>query len=702
MNAAGRPFPPGTTTETTMLAPHRARAIACALPLAASLVATPVADGAPAHDTRQAAGPRADRLDVTFTGRVTDAGTGQPVEGAQVIVDGMRDGATSKADGSYTLLARGLERGARVALTARRIGYTSVRQIVRADSARATVHFALAQATNQLSAQVIVTDEARRRVRPGRPGGRAEAAAVQEQGATAVASSPAVGNAYGTGAAAPPPVRGIAGGVAGGTAGDIRTRSAPWNTEEYARIEDNPFLGAKANPLSTFSVDVDRASYANVRRFLAQGQRPPKDAVRIEELVNYFRYDYAGPSATHPVAIHTELAVAPWQPQHRLLKIGLQARKIDLKDAPANNLVFLVDVSGSMQPENRLPLLRRAFRLLVDELREQDRVAIVVYAGAAGLVLPPTSGAEKAKIHAAIDGLEAGGSTAGGAGITLAYDVARKHHLKGGNNRVILATDGDFNVGVSSTSELVRLVEERREQGTFLTVLGVGMGNYKDGRLEQLADKGNGNYAYIDDLLEAKKTLVTEMGGTLLTVAKDVKLQVEFNPAKVAAYRLIGYENRMLRAEDFNDDKKDAGEMGAGHTVTALYEIVPAGVEGTVRMTSVDSLRFTRPERPATAESGELAYVKLRYKDPDGTTSRLLEHGVADRVARMSTDFTFASSVAAFGMLLRESEHKAKADWRLVSRLAREGKGRDEEGYRAEFIRMVEMVGEKMVAEVDR
>jgi Ca-activated chloride channel family protein len=685
------------------------RTVAYAVPFTATLVAAAPVTSLLARPADVAVAVRAARVDLLISGRVTDSGSAQPVEGAQVMVEGTSRGTVTAASGRYQLLVPGIARGARVVVVARRIGYSSVRREVQADSARMTVDFALSASATTLQSQVVVTDAAaaaaanraakvrgrEAREQLARPGSRTESAAQGYATGMAV-----------VGATAAPTPR-MVGDVSGDIAGGLRRRSDAWNTEEYDRIEDNPFLGARQNPLSTFSIDVDRASYANVRRYLTQGQRPPKDAVRIEELVNYFRYDYAGPDGRHPVAIHTELAAAPWQPAHRLLRVGVQGRKIDLKSAPANNLVFLIDVSGSMQPENKLPLLKRAFALLVDELREEDRVSIVVYAGAAGMVLPPTSGADKPKIHAALAALDAGGSTAGGAGIRLAYDIAKQQHIRGGNNRVILATDGDFNVGVSSTSELVRLVEEKREQGTFLTVLGFGMGNYKDGRLEQLADKGNGNYAYIDDLLEARKTLVTELGGTLVTIAKDVKLQVEFNPARVAAYRLIGYENRLLRAEDFNDDKKDAGELGAGHTVTALYEIVPVGAEATVTVRGVDSLRYERPApldptaRPAS-EGGELAYVKLRYKDPDGSTSRLLEHPVANRVTRASTDFTFAAAVAAFGMVLRESEHKGNADWRMVAQLARAGRGEDAEGYRSEFIRLVEGTVGKELARTER
>ena len=683
------------------------RAIARTLPLTVALLATAPVTTLLARPAAQPvlhdAARDVRRIDLLISGRVVDSSTGSGVEGAQVLVQGSGKGAVTAASGRYELLVPGVKSGSTVTVSVRRIGYASVQRIVRADAARLTLDFALSASATQLQTQRIATEST-----------------VGDQASVAAAAPPPTGKAVQAYGQAGPAMRVRAarpgsrleardgsGNVAyaGGVPDSLRRRGAPWNTEEYDRIEDNPFLGARQNPLSTFSIDVDRASYANVRRYLSAGQQPPKDAVRIEELVNYFRYDYAGPSDRHPVKIHTELAAAPWAGAHRLLRVGVQAKKIDLASAPANNLVFLIDVSGSMEPENKLPLLKRAFALLVDELREKDKVSIVVYAGAAGLVLPPTSGADKPKIHAALEALSAGGSTAGGAGIRLAYDIAKQQHIRGGNNRVILATDGDFNVGVSSTSELVRLVEEKREQGTFLTILGFGMGNYKDGRLEQLADKGNGNYAYIDDLLEARKTLVTELGGTLVTIAKDVKLQVEFNPTRVAAYRLIGYENRLLRAEDFNDDKKDAGELGAGHTVTALYEIVPVGAEGTVKIRGVDSLRYERPapaSGSAVSGGSELAYVKLRYKDPDGSTSRLLEHPVADRVVRPSTDFTFAAAVAAFGMVLRESEYKGSADWPMIARLAREGRGADPEGYRIEFIRLIEGTKGKELARSDR
>ncbi|MGD2136368.1 MAG: von Willebrand factor type A domain-containing protein, partial [Gemmatimonadales bacterium] len=458
----------------------------------------------------------------------------------------------------------------------------------------------------------------------------------------------------------------------------------PTDREEYGHFVENPFLAVAANPLSTFSVDVDRASYGNVRRFvMQQGQLPPVDAVRIEELINYFPYGYEGPTGDDPLAVHAAVAPAPWRPQHRLVRIGLQAERVDLEGLPPSNFVFLLDVSGSMSPPNKLGLVKAAFRLLVEELRPVDRVAIVVYAGAAGLVLPSTPGDEKATILAAIDNLQAGGSTAGGAGIRLAYDIARRHLQPGGNNRVILATDGDFNVGVSSEGGLIRLIEQQRASGVFLTVLGVGRGNLQDAKMEQLADHGNGNYAYLDNILEAKKVFVHELGGTLHTVAKDVKIQIEFNPARVSAYRLIGYENRLLRDEDFDDDAIDAGEIGSGHSVTALYEIIPVGVESDAEVRMPDSLRyqFVTP-RPVEAGSPELLFVKVRYKEPDGDESRLMTHPVVDRDARPSSEFQFQMAVAEFGLLLRESEYRGSASAAQVLDLASRSLGQDEHGYR--------------------
>jgi len=474
-----------------------------------------------------------------------------------------------------------------------------------------------------------------------------------------------------------------------------RRQGQPGNREQYDEIVENPFVAVSVDPLSTFSIDVDRASYSNVRRFIMQdGQLPPVDAVQIEELVNYFPYSYAEPDGDAPLAIHAEVGPTPWKPQHRLVRIGLQARRVHLENLPPSNFVFLLDVSGSMMDENKLPLVKAAMRLLVNELRPKDHVAIVVYAGSAGLVLPSTPGTEKDKILDAIGRLEAGGSTAGGAGIRRAYDEAVANFIRGGNNRVILATDGDFNVGVSSDAEMVRLIEEKRQTGVFLTVLGVGEGNLQAAKMEKLADHGNGNYAYLDNLSEARKVLVHELGGTLYTVAKDVKIQVEWNPARVRAYRLIGYENRMLRNEDFTDDKKDAGEVGSGHSVTALYEIVPVGVTTDVTIRVPDSLRYQHRSVEASSAAGpELLFVKVRYKAPDGDESRLLSRPVlAEEGHAPSVDFQFQAAVAEFGLLLRNSDHRGKAELSHVIAAARDALGDDPEGYRAEFVRLAQTV----------
>ena len=472
-------------------------------------------------------------------------------------------------------------------------------------------------------------------------------------------------------------------------------RQPQWNTEEYDGIEENIFREALKNPLSTFSIDVDAASYSNVRRYINNGQRPPKDAVRIEELVNYFDYDYQQPKDDDPFAFHTEISTAPWNNKHKLVHIGLQGKTIPTEKLPPSNLVFLIDVSGSMDEPNKLPLLKSSFKMLVEQLRAQDHISIVVYAGAAGLVLEPTSGSEKKEILKALDQLQAGGSTAGGAGIKLAYAVAKEHFKPGGNNRVILATDGDFNIGESGNGAMERLIEEKRKDGVFLTVLGYGMGNYKDSKMETLADKGNGNYAYIDNITEARKVLVNEFGGTLFTIAKDVKLQIEFNPAKVKAYRLIGYENRMLKNEDFNNDKKDAGDLGSGHTVTALYEIIPVGAES--EFFKVDDLKYQHTTiDPKAKNSKELMTIKFRYKKPDEDVSKLIVHSLIDSnilLSKTSDNFRWSASVAAFGMLLRDSEYIKNFNYDAVVQMAQNSKGEDKEGYRIEFINMVKSFG---------
>lgn len=461
------------------------------------------------------------------------------------------------------------------------------------------------------------------------------------------------------------------------------------NSEEYSKIVDNGYLEVSSNPLSTFSIDVDTASYSNIRRFIENGQTPPKDSARIEEMINYFSYDYPQPTGNDPFSINMEMSNAPWNNEHKLVSIGLQGKNIDKENMPSSNIVFLIDTSGSMGDPNKLPLLKESFKLLVNQLRKEDKVSIVAYAGSAGLVLDATSGDNKQKIISALDQLSSGGSTAGGAGINLAYKIAKDNFIKNGNNRVILATDGDFNVGASSDAELVKLIEQKRDEGTFLSVLGFGMGNYKDSKMEQLADKGNGNYAYIDGIKEAKKVFVDQMGGTLLPIAKDVKLQVEFNPVKIKSYRLIGYENRKLNNEDFNDDKKDAGELGAGTSVTALYEVVPVS-------SNVDALKYQQNTTVTNAalQSNELINVKFRYKDPKESESKLISKPLLENNTdfnQTSDNFRFAASVAGFGMLLRDSQYKGDININKIIDMAKNSKSYDLQGYRNDFINMLNL-----------
>ncbi|MDH4460162.1 MAG: von Willebrand factor type A domain-containing protein [Flectobacillus sp.] len=462
-----------------------------------------------------------------------------------------------------------------------------------------------------------------------------------------------------------------------------------FSKEEYASEKEVGFKSTAKDPLTTFSIDVDRAAYTNVRRMIFQnGHLPDKDAVRVEEMINYFDYHYPQPHGNDPVSISTEVSTSPWNKGLQLIRIGLQAKNIPTDNLPASNLVFLIDVSGSMNTQNKLPLVKTAFKLLVDQLREQDKVSIVVYAGAAGLVLPPTSGKEKSKIKDALENLSAGGSTAGGEGIKLAYQTALQHFVAGGNNRVIMASDGDFNVGVSGVDELEKLIEEKRQTGVFLSILGFGMGNYKDNRMEKLSDKGNGNYAYIDNLLEAQKVFVKEFGGTLFTVAKDVKLQVEFNPVYIQAYRLIGYENRALANEDFKNDAKDAGDMGSGHTVTAIYEVVPRNIDSPYL---VDKLKYQLNLTPIGSNSNELCTVKMRYKEPDANMSQQVEVVVKNEeipFEKASENFRFAAAVSELGLLLRKSAYKGSASYNNVIEVASKALGKDEEGYRAEFIKL--------------
>jgi Ca-activated chloride channel homolog len=605
----------------------------------------------------------------TITGTVTAAADGSAIPGVNVLLKGTTKVTVTDAQGKYKINVP--EKGGVLVFSS--VGFKTNEVALGIHN----VVDVILEDSNMPLAEIVVKPEQPKQIE------------VLLQGKLAGVTSSrrnkrADSHAMGAGAYAQPL-------MSGGYYAEEKTEQ--WNTEAYNSINENIFHDALRNPLSTFSIDVDAASYSNMRRFINNGQQPPKDAVRIEEMVNYFDYDYQQPKNEEPFNIYTEISAAPWNAKHKLVHIGLQGKKIPTDNLPPSNLVFLIDVSGSMSDPNKLPLLVASFKLLVEQLREQDRVAIVVYAGAAGMVLPSTSGADKKTIIEALERLEAGGSTAGGAGINLAYAIAKENFRKEGNNRVILATDGDFNVGESSDAAMERLIEDKRKDGIFLTVLGYGMGNYKDSKMEVLADKGNGNYAYIDNILEAQKVLVNEFGGTLFTIAKDVKLQIEFNPAKVKAYRLIGYENRMLKSEDFNNDKKDAGELGSGHTVTAMYEIIPEGVES--EFYKIDELKYqkTKVERSAT-NSDELMTVKFRYKKPNEDVSKLIVHTLLDKETDKTSDnFRWSASVAAFGMLLRESEYIKGFTYDDVLMLAQGSKGEDKEGYRIEFINMVKSMG---------
>lgn len=464
------------------------------------------------------------------------------------------------------------------------------------------------------------------------------------------------------------------------------------NDEDYGVFIENPFENPKNTPLSTFSIDVDNASYTNIRRFINNGQAVPKDAVRVEEMINFFKYDYPQPKGENPFSINTEFSEAPWNSKHKILKIGLQGKNISSEKLPASNLVFLIDVSGSMNSQNKLPLLKSSMKILVDQLREEDKVAIVVYAGAAGLVLPPTSGSKKKEIVDALEKLSAGGSTAGGAGIDLAYKIAQENFIINGNNRVILATDGDFNVGSSSNSDMQTLIEEKRKTGVFLTCLGFGMGNYKDSKMEILADKGNGNYAYIDNIQEANRFLGKEFKGSMFAIAKDVKIQIEFNPKHVQSYRLIGYENRKLRDEDFTNDAIDAGELGSGHTVTALYEIIPTGVKSKFSA-EIPNLKYSKTIENKNNYNDELATIKFRYKKPDGNKSIEITEIIENKsMLNSSPDFKFSTAVAWFGLRLRDSKLIDNNSISDIKSLAKSGLTKDPDGYKAEFIRLLEAV----------
>lgn len=467
-----------------------------------------------------------------------------------------------------------------------------------------------------------------------------------------------------------------------------------FGAEEYGSFEENKYFSPLDQPLSTFSIDVDTASYSQIRRYLNEGSLPPTDAVRIEECINYFSYNYVAPSGPEPVNVSVTISDCPWNDGRYLARITLKAAELNLSEAPSTNLVFLLDVSGSMDDPDKLPLVKSAMSMLAGNLSDKDRVSIVVYAGASGVVLDGCSGSDNAVIDAALERLSAGGSTAGGEGIALAYAIAEKNFIQGGNNRVILCTDGDFNVGPSSTNELESLIENKRSSGIYLSVLGFGTGNTKDNKMETLADKGNGNYAYIDSLMEAKKVLVNEISSTLFTVAKDVKVQVEFNPDAIKEYRLIGYDNRVMAAEDFNNDKKDAGEMGAGHCVTAFYELIPVNSNDSGQ--SVDALVFqdnSEPLQTASAKAGDWLYVKFRYKQPDSDKSQLMTTmaGIKNYTAKPDNDFVFASAVAEFALALKNSDYQGSANLRDVIERAQASRGTDEDGYRAQFIQMAEL-----------
>ena len=578
----------------------------------------------------------------TITGRVTDANKGQPLPGANVTIDSLSLGTATGKQGQFRL--SNVPAGTHI-VSVSFVGYSSTQKTVTVEVGKTIqISFALSPTAQDMqdTNEVVVTSYGR----------------------------------------AP---------------GQMRQRARPsqWNTEDYAPIESNDFRAVSDHPLSTFAIDVDGASYTNTRRFIRDGERPPKDAVRIEEFLNYFQYDYPAPAAEdeHPFAATMEAGPAPWHEKHRLVHVGIQGQRVPRAERPPSNLVFLVDVSGSMRSPRKLPLLKKGFRMLAEQLRPEDRVAMVVYAGSSGIVLESTPGTETDSIKQAITRLEAGGSTAGAAGIRQAYQVAEEHFIEDGINRVILATDGDFNVGVSSDGALQRLVERKRESGTALTVLGFGTGNIKDNKMETLANHGNGNYYYVDSATEARRVLVDQLGSTLQTIAKDVKVQVEFNPAEVAAYRLIGYVNRQLEDEEFTDDSTDAGELGAGHSVTALYDVIPRGVESEVDVPTVGDLKYqeTQPSDAAEA-SDELLTLKLRYKEPDGDESQLIERPLTQEAANreVSPDFSFAAAVAGYGMLLRDSEYKGSLTLDAVRRLAEQGRGEDPNGTRAGFISLVE------------
>lgn len=615
----------------------------------------------------------------TVTGIVTDENN-NPLPGVNVVVSNTYSGTSTNFDGEYSLKASVGD-----ILEYSYLGYETTTRTLKKTNITKSINVALAENFDTLD-EVIVTAQGIKREKKALGYAVTTVQSEQRNNSSQTTSRILQGKATG--------IQITSANGAVGNASNIRIRGAASiisheNQESYATINENIFKNVSTSPLSTFSIDVDKAGYSNVRRFINNGQNVPKDAVKIEELINYFSYDLPEPEDDKPFSISMELAQTPWNKETKLMRIGLKGKDLDLDNVPNSNLVFLLDVSGSMNSANKLPLLKSALKVLVNQLREQDKVSIVVYAGAAGLVLKPTSGTNKDAIMEAINNLSAGGSTAGGEGIKLAYKIAQKNFIKNGNNRIVLATDGDFNVGISSDKKMTELIEEQRESGVFLTCLGFGMGNYKDSKLETLADKGNGNHFYIDTLQEAHKVLGTEFFGTFYTIAKDVKIQVEFNPQQVQAYRLIGYENRLLNAEDFNDDLKDAGEIGSGHTVTALYEVIPNGTSSKF-VKDVDALKYSL--QPNTEESLELATVKFRYKKPDGEKSELITQTVMNdnrSIQKASEDFQFAMAVALFGMQLRDSQFIDSSSKDDIITLAETSKGKDKDGYRAEFIRLV-------------
>ena len=611
-------------------------------------------------------------------GIVTDA-AGSPLAGVLIKVKGTSSQTVSGSDGKFSIKIR----SEKAVLVFSTVGFENTEVAVSNNGKEITVR--LAQASQNLQEVVVTGQEIKKRKDIAGP--VSVTRAEKEKRSYDDRASMQLSRPMPVDAAVSKQVR-----------GNNQPQKESWRynnnfeREGYDGIVENRFLKATDNPLSTFSIDVDAASYSNIRRMLNAGNLPPAGAVRIEEMINYFQYNYPQPETNEPFSINTEISECPWNNNHRLVVIGLQGKKISTENLPPANIVFLVDVSGSMMSENKLPLVKQSLKLLADQLRPEDKVAMVVYAGNAGLVLPSVNGEEKIKIKDAIDQLEAGGSTAGGAGIKLAYKVAKDNFIKNGNNRVVLCTDGDFNVGLSSDAALEQMIEEERKSGVFLTVLGYGTGNYQDAKMQKLSNKGNGNHAYIDNFQEARKVLVNEFGGTMFTIAKDVKLQIEFNPAKVQAYRLIGYENRLLNKEDFNNDLKDAGELGSGHTVTALYEIIPVGVKSNF-IESVDKLKYQKETQSnSSSEGDEVMTIKFRYKKPDENKSKLLEHPVIDRavpVAKTSDNFRFAAAVAQFGMVLRNSEFKQSSSYNNSWRLAKSAIGEDNEGYRSEFLKMI-------------